>query len=154
MNNFGKGGFENDGILIRNNVNGKFGNAFFATAEDGIPGRLTLYLWDTDNPKRVGSLDNTLLAHEFFHGVTNRLTGGPQKANCLVDQESKSLGEGWSDFFSNLMQMQLTDTRNTDFIIGEYAYHSWKGIRTHPYSTIMKRNPLTCWYRINRRFRF
>jgi extracellular elastinolytic metalloproteinase len=147
-NNFGKGGREYDPIIIKNNHSGKKNNSFFSAPEDGLPGVLTTLYWDTAKPNRVASFDNTILAHEYFHGVTNRLTGGAQKANCMNNQESKSLGEGWSDFFSFLMQTKSTDRRDTDFVIGSYARNSPKGLRSFPYSTDKKRNPLNCNYHV------
>lgn len=43
-----------------------------------------------------GDFDNGIIAHEFGHGVSNRLTGGPSQAGCLGNGEQ--MGEGWSDF--------------------------------------------------------
>ena len=43
-----------------------------------------------------GDLDNGVVAHEFFHGVSNRLTGGPANSSCLGNAEEG--GEGWSDY--------------------------------------------------------
>ncbi|HMG16389.1 MAG TPA: M36 family metallopeptidase, partial [Saprospiraceae bacterium] len=43
---------------------------------------------------RDGSLDNAIIAHEFTHGISNRLTGGPSSAGCLTSGEQ--MGEGWS----------------------------------------------------------
>ncbi|MEG0930953.1 M36 family metallopeptidase, partial [Algoriella sp.] len=44
-----------------------------------------------------GSLDNGIIAHEYGHGISNRLTGPISNANCLNNLEQ--MGEGWSDFF-------------------------------------------------------
>ncbi|MEG2429795.1 MAG: phosphoribosylglycinamide synthetase C domain-containing protein, partial [Oscillospiraceae bacterium] len=44
-----------------------------------------------------GSLDNGIIAHEYGHGISNRLTGPISNANCLSNLEQ--MGEGWSDFF-------------------------------------------------------
>ncbi|CAL6314061.1 unnamed protein product [Bathycoccus prasinos] len=39
-----------------------------------------------------GSYDNGVMAHEYGHGISNRLTGGPSAAGCLGNEEQ--MGEG------------------------------------------------------------
>jgi extracellular elastinolytic metalloproteinase len=153
-NNFGKGGKEKDAIIIQNSDRRKHNDAYFAAAEDGLPGVMALLSFDFTNPNRVASFDNTILAHEFFHGVTERLIGGSQKANCLNNFEGGSLGEGWSDFFSTLMQTKPSDTRETEYFIGVYAENDPDGFRTLPYSANLKKNPLKCIFMFICRFRF
>jgi extracellular elastinolytic metalloproteinase len=143
-NNFGKGGLENDAIIIRNNDPLKRNNAYFAAPEDGINGVLGLHVFDTAHPFRMASFDNTILAHEFFHGVTTRLTGGSQKSNCLNTREGRALEEGWSDFFCILMQTSPTSTRDTNYFAGSYAYNYLTGFRNFPFSVNMQKNPLKC----------
>nr|WP_164976864.1 M36 family metallopeptidase [Chryseobacterium sp. CH1] len=46
------------------------------------------------NGFKHSSLDNGIVAHEYGHGISNRLTG--QGYNCL--QSAEQMGEGWSDF--------------------------------------------------------
>ena len=45
-----------------------------------------------------GDVDNGVIAHEFTHGVSIRLTGGPAQSSCLSNAEQ--MGEGWSDYIS------------------------------------------------------
>lgn len=92
-----------------------------------------------------GNYDNGIIIHEYGHGVSNRLVGGPSNVNCLNNQEQ--MGEGWSDF---LALMLTTDWANasetTSRGIGTYALDeeiSGTGIRTYPYSTNMAINPFT-----------
>ncbi len=52
-----------------------------------------------------GSFDNGIIAHEYAHGITTRLTGGPEVNSCLPNPRigrlpSEQMGEGWSDFFA------------------------------------------------------
>ena len=44
-----------------------------------------------------GSFDSGVVAHEYGHGISNRLLGGPNANTCLLNDEQ--MGEGWSDFF-------------------------------------------------------
>lgn len=91
-----------------------------------------------------GSLDNGIIAHEFGHGISNRLTGGPNNTSCLGNDEQ--MGEGWSDFFSLIMTQEPGDQGVDNRGIGNFAAAqtiSSKGIRRFPYSTDMTINPQT-----------
>jgi uncharacterized repeat protein (TIGR01451 family) len=102
--------------------------------------------------KRDGSLDCGIIAHEYGHGVSNRLTGGPGSIGCLsgnaqnAAEEASGMGEGWSDFFSLVTTVKPGDTGNKRRGIGTYAIKeetNGKGIRTFPYTTDMTVNPHT-----------
>jgi extracellular elastinolytic metalloproteinase len=91
-----------------------------------------------------GSFDNGVVAHEYGHGISTRLTGGPSNSGCLNNDEQA--GEGWSDYFDLVMTHLPDHTRNTARGIGTYAAGqatTGGGIRTHPYSTDMSINPHT-----------
>ena len=102
-------------------------------------------LTETLNPTLYdGSFDNGIIAHEYAHGVSNRLTGGPGTVSCLNNLEQG--GEGWSDFFFLVFTHGSGDTRNTPRGFGTYAKGqeiSGLGLRTHPYTSDMNINPLT-----------
>ncbi|HEV3474477.1 MAG TPA: M36 family metallopeptidase, partial [Actinomycetota bacterium] len=138
-------------------------NANFATPEDGRPGRMQMYLWvdafDTlglgqedivrpySHQVRDGDLDGGVIAHEYGHGVSNRLVGGPNNVSCLRTHDERE-GEGWSDYWSYALTMRAGDDGATPRGIGTYVvYHeqgrSGPGIRITPYSTDMKVNPTT-----------
>ncbi|MFM8431225.1 MAG: T9SS-dependent M36 family metallopeptidase [Bacteroidota bacterium] len=96
------------------------------------------------NQEKDGSLDNGIVAHEFGHGVSNRLTGGPNNSNCLFNGEQA--GEGWSDYFALLFTIEPGDAGADARGIGTYALNqsvSGSGIRNYPYSTDMNINPQT-----------
>ena len=91
-----------------------------------------------------GDFDNGIIAHEFGHGISNRLTGGRLNSSCLTSPEQ--MGEGWSDWTALMMQLKTGDTGADAKGIGTYAINqpiSGSGIRSHPYSTNMAVNPLT-----------
>lgn len=91
-----------------------------------------------------GDFDNGIIAHEFGHGISNRLTGGRLNSSCLTAPEQ--MGEGWSDWTALMMQLKTGDTGADAKGIGTYAINqpiSGSGIRSHPYSTNMAVNPLT-----------
>ncbi len=89
-------------------------------------------------------LDNGIIAHEYGHGISNRLTGGPGQAGCLGGSEQ--MGEGWSDFMALITSAKPGDTGNMKRGVGNYAIGAapdGNGIRRFPYSIDMAINPLT-----------
>lgn len=91
-----------------------------------------------------GTLDNGIIAHEFAHGVSTRLTGGPSQSGCLGNEEQ--MGEGWSDFFSLIMTADANDVATQRRGIGTFVTrepNNGKGIRNFPYSTELNTNPVT-----------
>lgn len=88
------------------------------------------------------SFDATIVVHEFAHGLTVRLTGGPSTAVGLDGLIPGGMGEGWSDFFAHSLTAKISDTRNTPRLIGQYSLNP-AGIRTFPYSSDLGINPLT-----------
>jgi len=91
-----------------------------------------------------GSFDNGIIAHEYGHGISNRLTGGPSTGSCLNNDEQ--MGEGWSDFFTLVTTVEPGDNGTDRRGIGNYATSSTvlgNGIRSAPYSTDMAVYPNT-----------
>jgi PKD repeat protein len=96
------------------------------------------------NVDKDGDFDNVVIAHEYGHGISTRLTGGPSNSNCLNNAEQ--MGEGWSDFFGLMMTMEPGDTSTDARGIGTYASGepiTGGGIRNAPYCTDMTVNPFT-----------
>ncbi|RZS98997.1 T9SS-dependent M36 family metallopeptidase [Aquimarina brevivitae] len=91
-----------------------------------------------------GSFDNGIVIHEYGHGISNRLAGGPAASGCL--QNSEQMGEGWSDWFALMMTIEPGDTGADARGIGTFAVGqptTGGGIRPFPYSTDMNINPVT-----------
>ncbi len=91
-----------------------------------------------------GDLDNGIIAHEYGHGISIRLTGGPSGGGCLNNAEQ--MGEGWSDWMGLVTSVLPGDTGDKKRGIGTYALRTPTnaiGIRRYPYSTDMNLNPLT-----------
>ena len=101
-------------------------------------------LVETGPFQKDGSLDNGIVAHEYGHGISSRLTGGPGSPNCLINAEQ--MGEGWSDWFALMLTMEATDLPETGRGIGTFATGqptNGGGIRPFPYSTDTGINPMT-----------
>ena len=94
-------------------------------------------------PDRDSDFDAGVIAHEYGHGISNRLTGGRLQSGCLVTVQQ--MGEGWSDFYG-LMLTQHDPSQQTrgvgTYLIYEDAVEG-TGIRPAPYSPDMGINPVT-----------
>ncbi len=91
-----------------------------------------------------GTLDNGIIAHEYGHGISIRLTGGAFNSGCL--QNAEQMGEGWSDYFGLILTMKETDIAEQPRGIGTFAIGqptNGNGIRPAPYSTSFAINNFT-----------
>lgn len=98
----------------------------------------------TPNAFRDSDFDNGIIAHEYGHGISNRLTGGPSNSGCL--QNAEQMGEGWSDWFGLMLTIENGDQSADPRGVGTYAAGqstSATGIRPAPYSTDFGVNPYT-----------
>jgi extracellular elastinolytic metalloproteinase len=115
------------------------GDAIIAALQNGEIINTTLVNYGFD-----GSFDNGIIAHEYGHGISNRLIGGPSNSNCM--QNNEQLGEGWSDYFGVAITMKPEDTETTLRGVGTFATNqpiTGNGIRQYPYTTDMAANPFT-----------
>ncbi len=98
-------------------------------------------------PSRDSSFDNGVIIHEYGHGVSNRLTGGPKNVACLNGAQSGGMGEGWSDWWALVLTAKSgNEGREGTRGIGNYVTFQpldGIGIRSFPYSTNLAVNPLT-----------
>ncbi len=89
-------------------------------------------------------LDNVIIAHEYGHGISNRLTGGGNNTGCLSNDDQ--MGEGWSDWFGLVMTIEPGDQESDPRGVGTYvtnASTTSTGIRPAPYSTSFSVNNYT-----------
>ncbi len=94
---------------------------------------------------RDGDFDNGIIFHEYGHGLSTRLTGGPG-ANCLGGAEQQ--GEGWSDYVANVSMLDpALDDPQQPRGMGPYALFQpdrhGAGIRPRPYTRNMTIQPAT-----------
>jgi len=140
-NNFGRGGAGNDPVKIIIQDRTGTNNANFATPIDGYSPKMRLFPFTAKDPERDSSFANQIIIHEFSHGVTQRLTGGPDKTSCLSDDESNALSEGWSDFFAIAMEVTSENKPEDEIYMFEWLYGTFA--RSKPISTDMNSNDLT-----------
>ncbi|EZF72354.1 extracellular metalloproteinase 3 [Trichophyton soudanense CBS 452.61] len=141
VNNGNKGGKGNDFAIVNAQDGSGTNNANFATPPDGSPGRMRMYNWTTARPNRDGCLEAGIVIHEYTHGLSNRLCGGPANSACLNALESGGMGEGWGDFYATAIRLKPRDTKNTNYSMGAWAANNPKGIRAYLYSTNLQTNP-------------
>jgi hypothetical protein len=94
---------------------------------------------------RDGDFENGIIYHEYGHGLSNRLTGGPA-VNCLGGNEQA--GEGWSDYVAITSLLDPTiDDPDEPRGMGPYALFQpdrhGAGIRPRPYTRDMSIQPFT-----------
>jgi len=148
LDNQGRGGAANDFVVADAQDASGTNNANFSTPADGFRPRMQMYIWTPANPDRDSDMDNGIIVHEYGHGISTRLTGGPANSSCLTNSEQA--GEGWSDY---LALMSTTDWATATLTggsarrgVGTYVINqatTGTGIRRFPYSTDMATYPLT-----------
>ncbi|MCY2986275.1 MAG: M36 family metallopeptidase, partial [Planctomycetota bacterium] len=147
VNNYGHGGAGNDAVQADAQDGSGTNNANFSTPPDGFAPRMQQYIFTQTTPNRDSSLDSGIVVHEYGHGVSNRLTGGPANANALNALQSGAMGEGWSDWWALMFTQVVGDQATDAYPMGTYVLGqnpvTGSGIRRHPYSFDMAIEPLT-----------
>ncbi|MDC8005194.1 M36 family metallopeptidase [Aureisphaera galaxeae] len=139
-NNYGNGGIGNDWVRAEAQDGSGTCNANFFTPADGSLPRMQMYVCGDKD----GDFDNLVIVHEYGHGISNRLTGGPGNSGCLSNTEQ--MGEGWSDWYGAVMTIEPGDTATDPRGVGTYLFDQGAGgpgIRPFPYSTDFAVNPQT-----------
>ena len=108
--------------------------------------RVKLQAPELEGPTQLdAAFDNGIVAHEYAHGISNRLVGGPEEVSCLFNDEQ--MGEGWSDFFTLVMTTHPDRNQGGQARgIGNYVIRAGvdgSGIRRQPYSTDLSINNQT-----------
>jgi Zn-dependent metalloprotease len=130
-NNFGRGGTGNDSVRAEAQDGSGTNNANFATPPEGSRPRMQQFLFTqgttTLADDRDSSVDGDVVLHEYGHGVSNRLVGGPQNTSCLGGTQAGAMGEAWSDYWAI--------TFYNDGRVGEYVTNNaTNGIRRAAYT--------------------
>ena len=153
-NNYNSGGLANDAVISEFQDRPFLNQAFFSSTSDGVPPIMISTIWATfidvqsldlsDWLGRDGAFDNGIVAHEYAHGISGRLTGGPNSPLCVLGDESPS--EGWSDWLALVMTTNAEQIAEDKRSIGSYVSYKEdpaKGFREYPYTTDMNVNPHT-----------
>lgn len=130
-NNFGRGGTGNDSVRAEAQDGSGTNNANFATPPEGSRPRMQQFIFTQGTTNladdRDSSQDGDVVLHEYGHGVSNRLVGGPANTSCLGGTQAGAMGEGWSDYWAI--------TFYNDGRVGEYVVNNpTNGIRRAAYT--------------------
>ena len=96
---------------------------------------------------RDGTIDNSIVAHEWGHYMSHRLVG----AGGLTTLMNRGMNEGWADFVAMLMSVRPGDEPSGTYANSPYSMHPsigatncyYFGSRRVPYSTDLTKNALT-----------
>lgn len=123
--NFGRGGEDGDAVeaqVLNHPVEGTA-----SMDADGDGSKPTMKMGLALSTIRPTALDSSVVFHEFTHGVTDRLVGGPNDDSSLEQPQSGGMGEGWSDF--------TACTINKTKVVGAWVSKKEGGIRKFPYDS-------------------
>lgn len=143
-NNYGNGGIGNDFVIVDAQDGRGTNNALFTPSTDGNSPRMEMLIWTPATPDRDSAFENAVISHEYGHGISTRLSGGPSTISCLSGAEQQ--GEGWSDWFGLMVTTKpgdtATDSRPNNIYLRNEPI-TGTGSRTYPYSTDFGVNPFT-----------
>ena len=122
---FGRGGLPGDRVDARSYPGAVQGTANMSTPADGRTPIMRMGLVTSTN--RHTAMDSTVVFHEYTHGLTNRLVGGPMNDGALEAEQSGGMGEGWSDY--------MACTINNIDVVGAWVVNNPDGIRQFHYDS-------------------
>jgi extracellular elastinolytic metalloproteinase len=130
-NNFGRGGAGNDSVRAEAQDGSGTNNANFGTPPDGQRPRMQMFIFTRGTTAlgddRGSGQDGDVVLHEYGHGVSNRLVGGPANTSCLGGTQAGAMGEGWSDYWAA--------TFYNNGVVGEFVTNNLtRGIRRAAYT--------------------
>lgn len=123
--NFGRGGAASDRVDARAHSGAVWGTANMFTPVDGVNPVMNMGL--VTSTGRHTAFDSGVVFHEFMHGVTNRLVGGPMNVQALDAPQSGGMGEGWGDY--------IACSINQTAVVGDWVVNNPGGIRGFPYDS-------------------
>jgi hypothetical protein len=125
INDFGRGGVAGDSVDARSFPGAVWGTANMSSPVDGTNPVMNMGLVTSTN--RHTAFDSTVVFHEFQHGISGRLIGGPMDSNSLGAPQSGGMNEGWSDY--------MACSINNVIILGQWVLNNTGGVRGFPYNS-------------------
>ncbi|MBL1079827.1 M36 family metallopeptidase [Nocardia sp. 2] len=106
------------------------GTANMSRSADGVSSVMNMGM--VVHSGRHTANDADVVFHEYCHGVTIRLVGGMLDGLGLTEDQSRSMGEGWSDFFALTITNFARSEERT--VVGDWVIDDPGGIRQRPYT--------------------
>ena len=100
-------------------------NANQIALQDGVPGITNQYLFQPIagafySPCTDGSLDMSIVGHEYTHAISNRMIGGPDEG--ITSEQGGAMGESWGDLTAaEYMFAHGYSTGTSPWVVGPYA---------------------------------
>jgi len=82
---------------------------------------MQVFPWTLSSPGRDADFESQIIIHEYAHGLSSRLTGGPANANALETVQAAGMAEGWSDFFVLALLQTSADLKSGSYPMGNYV---------------------------------
>ena len=109
-----------------------FNNANMGTPPDGHSPTMQMYLFHADQgfplPSVNGGDDAEVVYHEYTHGLSDRLVLYPDGTSGLSNQQGRSMGEGWSDWYAedflNNLGFKPDGAAVGDVVMGQITFNS------------------------------
>lgn len=146
QSNYGRGGVEGDPMHVeaQDGAPENRNNADMSAMADGTSPRMQMFVWDgtpTAPVDRDGTIDNSVVAHEWGHYLHLRLV---TCGSLMCSGES----EGWADMNALMMALRPGDDLQGSYAVAQYATASFAdpgyfGIRRYPYSVDVTKNALS-----------
>jgi extracellular elastinolytic metalloproteinase len=125
-------GAQSDPVVVITHDRPLLGSAYMTPSPDGASP--TLGLGSHPHSQRHSALDFTVVAHEYSHGVTQRLVGGPGDGSALTQPQSAGLAEGISDLFAlSIVNFSRPEGEPELQVIGGWFTDSARGLRRNRY---------------------
>ena len=122
-----KGGVGGDAVTLSVRSLTAFLNAFNVTGPDGEPSSIDLGIFFPQTGGfRESAVDGDVVMHEYVHGVSTRLVGGPETVSCLFDPQPAAVAEAISDYFAISL---YDDPVMAEYVTGDVE----RGIRRDSY---------------------
>ena len=123
LDNQSRGGVGSDRVTALVHPGTVWGTANMSTPPDGHSPTMNMGL--VASTERHTALDPDVVFHEYSHGLSNRLVGGPLDSTALDAPQSGGMGEGWGDYFACVLMQRET--------VGSWVVDRPGGIRAFPY---------------------
>lgn len=126
-----------DKAAVRNGNPSALNNADFGTPPDGQSPRLQMlpFLWPQSELPVFSGNEAGITYHEYTHGLAHRLITNAAGDSALNSEQSATMGEGWSDWYSldylTRQGMERDTAAPGELTFAPYATNG-EGIRSEP----------------------
>lgn len=128
-------GGQGEPVLVITHPRPVLGVAYMTPSSDGRSPLLGLGVHA--DSRRHSALDFTVVAHEYSHGVADRLVGGVGVHSARSMPQSAGLAEGIADFFAITIANFASAREERELqVIGEWVTDSPQGLRRHSYDVL------------------